>query len=191
METKEQLHYIRQLLFLVNEHPKLLKRSAGFCSFISKLQYRNIISKKDEKLLIDVLFLHTINPNFSKINRLGVRYSFFYRTSKNGYFFQPGCVWRRKKWLKRLILKLEKNEKTDAIIVKNPSIQIVPDMFRVIHRQYATYHYEYGSTTVKANSKEEAFNILNKYLETKPNGAYTALPCESIDDVYELHVLSY
>ena len=83
------------------------------------------------------------------------------------------------------------NEKTDAIIVKNPSIQIVPDMFKVIHRQYATDHYEYGSTIVKANSKKEAFEILNKYLETKPHGAYTALPCENIDDVYELHVLSY
>lgn len=109
MEIKHQLNYIRQLLFLVNEHPELLKHSTGFCSFISVLQHRNIISKETEKLLIDVLFLYTINPTLSKANRLGVRYSFFYRTSKNGYFFRPGCIWRRKKWLKRLILKLEKD----------------------------------------------------------------------------------
>ena len=109
MEIKHQLNYIRQLLFLVNEHPKLLKNRKGLCSFISTLQYRNIISKETEKLLFSVLFLDTINPSLSKANRLGVRYSFFYRTSKNGYFFRPGCIWRRKKWLKRLILKLEKD----------------------------------------------------------------------------------
>lgn len=109
MEIKHQLNYIRQLLFLVNEHPKLLKENYGFCTFLFKLKARNIISKKTKELLFNVLFLDTINPTSSKANRLGVRYSFFYRTSKNGYFFRPGCIWRRKKWLKRLILKLEKD----------------------------------------------------------------------------------
>ena len=109
MEIKHQLNYIRQLLFLVNEHPKLLKENYGFCTFLFKLEARNIISKETKELLFNVLFLDTINPTSSKANRLGVRYSFFYRTSKNGYFFRPGCIWRRKKWLKRLILKLEKD----------------------------------------------------------------------------------
>jgi len=83
------------------------------------------------------------------------------------------------------------NKNTEIVSVKKPSVQLVPDMFRVYHRQFATDHYESGFTIVRATSKEEALNILNSYLETKPNGAYTALPCESINNVYEFHVLSF
>lgn len=84
----------------------------------------------------------------------------------------------------------ENNQNLESNNTKQPSVQLVPDMFRVYHRQFATDRYEYGFTIVRATSKEEALNILNLYLETKPNGAYTSLPCESINNVYEFYVLS-
>ena len=108
MRTKEQLDRIKHLLFLVNEYPELFKKSSGFCGFMEILRCKKIISERTQNSILNVLFLDTINPLKSKANRLGVWYSFFYKTSENGYFFTIGCVWRRKRWLNRLILKLEK-----------------------------------------------------------------------------------
>ena len=62
-------------------------------------------------------------------------------------------------------------------------------LFKVIHRQFVTDHYEFGDTIVSANSKQEAMDKLNNYLSTKPHDIYTAEPCQDIGDVYELQIL--
>lgn len=62
-------------------------------------------------------------------------------------------------------------------------------MYKIIHQHFATDRYEYGETIVKATSKQEAMDKLNDHLSTKPNGVYTALPCKSVKDVYNLKVL--
>ena len=59
-------------------------------------------------------------------------------------------------------------------------------LFSIWHKQFRTDHYEYGLTNVKADSKEEAFNKLNNYLATYPDGGYTAMPCEDVKYVHEL-----
>jgi hypothetical protein len=48
---------------------------------------------------------------------------------------------------------------------------------------------KFGTTIVSASSKEEAMKKLNDYLETKPDGVYTSLPCKDIKYVWELKVL--
>jgi hypothetical protein len=63
-------------------------------------------------------------------------------------------------------------------------------LYRIFHNKFATDKFELGSTIVKASSKEEAMNILNNYLSTNPDGAYTSEPCKSIEDVVSLKVLS-
>jgi hypothetical protein len=63
-------------------------------------------------------------------------------------------------------------------------------LFSVIHRKFATDRYEYGTTIVEAVSAEEAMEKLNAYLATKPDGNYTAMPCETLDDVSQLSYLS-
>lgn len=68
-------------------------------------------------------------------------------------------------------------------------LQAHKGFFRVSHQKYCTDHYELGSTIVKAESKEEAMEKLNKYLATYPDGGYTALPCEKIEYVNELTYL--
>ena len=70
-----------------------------------------------------------------------------------------------------------------------PSFRKSPSLFAVYHQHFATDRYVTGSTIVSASSKEEAMDKLNMYLDTKPNGAYTAEKCLSIKDIYELNVL--
>jgi hypothetical protein len=62
-------------------------------------------------------------------------------------------------------------------------------LYTVIHEVYSTDRYVYGSTLVRADSKEDAMNKLNDYLRTKPDGVYTALLCKSIESVFETNVL--
>lgn len=71
----------------------------------------------------------------------------------------------------------------------NYSMVIKEGLYKIMHQHYATDRYQYGTTIVSASSKEEAMKKLNEYLETKPDGVYTALPCENIKDVWELEVL--
>ena len=100
---------MKRLLFLVNKHPKLLKQYFGLCDFISELYDREYISEDDKLNIKSIILSSEINPKYYSPNRLGVRFSFIEKTSYSMYWFKPGCVWRRKLWLKRLILKLEKD----------------------------------------------------------------------------------
>lgn len=109
METKEQLKYIKQLFSYVKTHKKLLKQCLGLCLFISELYEREYISEDDKLNIKSTILSSEINPRCYTPNRLGVRFSFKEKTSYSIYWFKPGCVWRRKLWLKRLIKKLKKD----------------------------------------------------------------------------------
>ena len=71
----------------------------------------------------------------------------------------------------------------------NYSMVIKEGFYKIKHEHYATDRYQYGTTIVSASNKEEAMKKLKEYLETKPDGVYTALPCEDIKYVWELKVL--
>lgn len=62
-------------------------------------------------------------------------------------------------------------------------------IYKVYHKHFCTDHYESHPTLVKASSEQEAMDILNEYLSTKPDGVYTADPCKSVEDVYEVEIL--
>lgn len=72
--------------------------------------------------------------------------------------------------------------------VVNGKMVEVPGLFQVVHEQYATDRYSYGMTVVKASSEQDAFDKLNAYLETKPDGHYTAKPCPNVSYVSPLKV---
>lgn len=71
----------------------------------------------------------------------------------------------------------------------NYSMVTKEGLYKIMHEHYATDRYQFGTTIVSASSKEEAMKKLNDYLETKPDGVYTALPCKDIKYVLELKVL--
>jgi hypothetical protein len=51
-------------------------------------------------------------------------------------------------------------------------------------------HYEgYAPTLVIADSKEEAFQKYNDWVDTEPHGIYTPRQCEDIDHVFEAKAL--
>lgn len=68
-------------------------------------------------------------------------------------------------------------------------IEIIEGLWRVRHEHYCTDRYSRQDTIVKADSAQEAMDKLNAYLDTKPDGGYTALKCESINDVYPFSAL--
>lgn len=106
---KEQLDYIKQLLFLVKKYPKVLKRSGGFCYFLENRYVEGYIKNSTRTDIKRILFLPTIDPRINN-NNFGIRYSFTRSKKKtSGYFFKQGNIWRRKLWLKRLIKKLKKD----------------------------------------------------------------------------------
>ena len=111
MDNVEKLKYVRQLLSLVKEHKKLLKKSLGLCKFISELYEQDYISEDDKLNIKTVILSPSINPKHHIYNRLGVRFSFKERYNYSIYWFKPGCIWRRRLWLKRLIKKLKKDVK--------------------------------------------------------------------------------
>ncbi len=63
-------------------------------------------------------------------------------------------------------------------------------MYSIVHKQFATDRFVFGTTIVEADSKENAMKKLNDYLSTKPDGFYTNEPCEKIEYVSELKYLS-
>ena len=67
-----------------------------------------------------------------------------------------------------------------------PEIKSHEEIFSVMHKQFCTDHYEYGHTHVKATSKQEAFDKLNYYLSTQPDGGYTDMLCEDVKYVFNL-----
>lgn len=67
--------------------------------------------------------------------------------------------------------------------------KILEGYYNVVHEQYATDHFTYGTTIVEASSKEEAMEKLNSFLATNPFGVYTPLPCTSIKHVTPLKVI--
>lgn len=69
------------------------------------------------------------------------------------------------------------------------NMEVIDGYYAVIHRHYATDHYEYGRTIVKASSKQDAMDKLNEWISTNPYGVYTPKPCEDISKVYELNAL--
>lgn len=71
----------------------------------------------------------------------------------------------------------------------NYSMVTKEGLYKIMHKHYAADRHQYGTTIVSASSKEEAMNKLNEYLETKPDGVYTALPCNDIKNVWALKVL--
>ena len=66
------------------------------------------------------------------------------------------------------------------------SFKCEPNLFRVGHMKYATDRHVWGYTIVKAFSKQEAVDTLNKHL----SGDIYDKTCDSIDNVYELEVLT-
>lgn len=108
---KEQLDYIKQLLFLVNKYPMIIKKGGGFCYFLANRFAKGYITKTTYFNIEKILLLPTIDPRINN-NNFGIKYSL--TKSKNnlsGYFFKPRNIWRRKLWLKRLIKKLKKDVK--------------------------------------------------------------------------------
>lgn len=75
------------------------------------------------------------------------------------------------------------------MIFSNLTINEGHTVYGIHHKQFCTDRYEYGTTLVAAKSKQEAMNKLNDYLATKPDGHYTAMPCESIEDVHHTKIL--
>lgn len=63
------------------------------------------------------------------------------------------------------------------------------NLYSVIHKQFATDRFEFGTTIVESDSERNAMKKLNNYLDTKPDGEYTDLKCEGINHVSKLDVL--
>lgn len=89
------------------------------------------------------------------------------------------------------IKRFNENSELNISDVRSSNYSMVTKegLYKIMHEHYATDRYQFGTTIVSASSKEEAMKKLNDYLETKPNGVYTALPCEDIKHVWELKVL--
>lgn len=62
------------------------------------------------------------------------------------------------------------------------------DLYKVTHKGYQNA--SDVVSLVKANSEEEAKQILDEYLATKPNGVYTSEPTDAFTKVYKLKILS-
>ena len=89
------------------------------------------------------------------------------------------------------IKRFNENSELNISDVRSSNYSMVTKegLYKIMHEHYATDRYQFGTTIVSASSKEEAMKKLNDYLETKPDGVYTALPCEDIKRVWELKVL--
>ncbi len=74
--------------------------------------------------------------------------------------------------------------------IKKPRLVVKGNMYSVTHKQFATDRFEFGTTIVEADSKENAMKKLNEYLATEPDGVYTSKPCDKIEYVSELEYLS-
>jgi hypothetical protein len=83
----------------------------------------------------------------------------------------------------------DENLNVSGTVSGNYSMVTMECLYTILHEQYVTDRYQYGTTIVSASDKNEAMKKLNDYLSTNPDGGYTALPCKDINHIWKVRVL--